>query len=71
MLAELASEEFAKMHGRIEGGEPTDLYLIIVDDRPAGFIQTYLVSDYSEYQALVDVGEGVAGGIESDRAVRA
>ena len=45
----------------IEGSDPTDLYLILVDDRPAGFIQTYLVSDYSDYQALVDVEEGVAG----------
>lgn len=45
----------------IEGSDPTDLYFVLVDDRPAGFIQTYLVSDYSEYQALVDVGEGVAG----------
>ena len=45
----------------IEGSDPTDLYLILVDDRPAGFIQTYLVSDYSDYQALVGVEEGVAG----------
>ena len=45
----------------IQGREPTDLYLILVDDRPAGFIQTYLVSDHPDYQALVDVEEGVAG----------
>jgi RimJ/RimL family protein N-acetyltransferase len=45
----------------IEGGEPTDLYLILVDDRPAGFIQTYLVSDHPDYQSLVGVEEGVAG----------
>jgi RimJ/RimL family protein N-acetyltransferase len=45
----------------IEGSDPTDLYLILVDDRPAGFIQTYLVSDHPDYQALVDVEDGVAG----------
>lgn len=45
----------------IEGRDPTDLYLIVLDRRPVGFIQTYLVSDYPEYADLVEVGEGVAG----------
>jgi RimJ/RimL family protein N-acetyltransferase len=45
----------------IEGREPTDLYLILLDGRAIGFIQTYLVSDYPEYAALVRVGEHVAG----------
>jgi aminoglycoside 6'-N-acetyltransferase len=45
----------------IEGREPTDHYLILLDERPIGFIQTYLVSDYLEYAALVQVGERVAG----------
>lgn len=45
----------------IEGGDPTDLYLIIADERRAGFIQTYRVSDYPEYQQLVAVENGVAG----------
>jgi aminoglycoside 6'-N-acetyltransferase len=45
----------------IEGRDPTDLYLIVSDDRRAGFIQSYRVSDYPEYQKLVAVEEGVAG----------
>ena len=45
----------------IEGRESTDLYLILLDERPIGFIQTYLVSDYPDYAALVQVGEDVAG----------
>jgi aminoglycoside 6'-N-acetyltransferase len=45
----------------VEGREPTDLYVILLDERPAGFIQTYLVSDYPEYRELVGVEEGVAG----------
>lgn len=45
----------------IEGRDPTDLYLILADDRPVGFIQTYLVSDHSYYERLVEVEEGVAG----------
>jgi aminoglycoside 6'-N-acetyltransferase len=45
----------------IEGREPTDLYLIVLDRRAIGMIQTYLVSDYPDYAALVQVGEHVAG----------
>lgn len=45
----------------IEGREPTDLYSILLDDRPVGLIQTYLVSDYPDYAELVQVGAGVAG----------
>jgi aminoglycoside 6'-N-acetyltransferase len=45
----------------IRGLEPTELYLIEVDGEAAGFIQTYLASDFPQYAALVDVGEGVAG----------
>jgi RimJ/RimL family protein N-acetyltransferase len=45
----------------IEGSEPTDLYLILSEGLPVGFIQTYRVSDYPEYRDLVAVEEGVAG----------
>ena len=45
----------------IEGSQPTDPYLILSEDRPAGFIQTYRVSDYPEYRDLVNVEDGVAG----------
>jgi RimJ/RimL family protein N-acetyltransferase len=45
----------------IEGRDPTDLYLIVLEDRPAGFIQSYRVSDYPEYQERVAVEDGVAG----------
>ncbi len=46
---------------QIEGSEPTDPYLILLADRAAGFIQTYRVSDHSEYRDLVNVEDGVAG----------
>ena len=45
----------------IEGTDPTDLYLALLDEQPVSFVQTYLVSDYPEYAALIEVGEGVAG----------
>jgi RimJ/RimL family protein N-acetyltransferase len=45
----------------IEGRRPTDLYLILLDDRPVGFIQSYLVADHPDFGALVGLGAGVAG----------
>jgi aminoglycoside 6'-N-acetyltransferase len=45
----------------IEGREPSDHHLIVVDGSPVGMIQTYLVSDYPEWDEILAVGEGVAG----------
>jgi aminoglycoside 6'-N-acetyltransferase len=45
----------------IEGRDPSDHYLILLDGRSVGMIQTYLVSDYPEWEAILHVGEGVAG----------
>jgi aminoglycoside 6'-N-acetyltransferase len=45
----------------IEGRDPSDHYLILLDDRPVGMIQTYLVSDYPEWDEILHVGAGVAG----------
>jgi aminoglycoside 6'-N-acetyltransferase len=45
----------------IDGDEASEHYVIRVDDRDAGMIETYLVSDYPEYADLVRVGPGVAG----------
>jgi len=48
----------AKYRPRIDGDAKTDMYVIEVDGRPAGMIQTYLVSDHPEW-----IGDepGVAG----------
>lgn len=35
--------------------------MIVVDGRDVGMIETYLCSDYPEWEAVVQVGEGVAG----------
>jgi aminoglycoside 6'-N-acetyltransferase len=45
----------------IDGREPTDLYVMLVDERPIGFIQTYKVADHPDYRDLVQVGDDVAG----------
>jgi aminoglycoside 6'-N-acetyltransferase Ib len=45
----------------IEGTEPTDHYIALLEDEPIGMIQTYQVSDYPDWAALLGVGGGVAG----------
>jgi Acetyltransferase (GNAT) domain len=56
-IPEALAEHRAGIHGR----EPTDYYLIVVDERPAGMLQTYLASDCPEWEEVVQVGRGVAG----------
>jgi RimJ/RimL family protein N-acetyltransferase len=45
----------------IEGTDPTQHYLALLDGESLGMIQTYLVSDYPDYAALTEEGEGSAG----------
>jgi RimJ/RimL family protein N-acetyltransferase len=45
----------------ILGVDPTDNYVILVDGRPVGMIQTYLIADYADYDAILQVGPDVAG----------
>jgi aminoglycoside 6'-N-acetyltransferase len=58
---EPAEEAIEKRVAGIEGRRATRQFVIAVDGRPAGMIQTYLVSDHPEWEAIVRVGEGVAG----------
>jgi aminoglycoside 6'-N-acetyltransferase len=54
-------ESIAEYEQAIEGLDPSDHYLIVLDGRPVGMIQTYLVADHPDWEAIVQVGEGVAG----------
>jgi RimJ/RimL family protein N-acetyltransferase len=45
----------------IEGTEPTQHYIALLDGEPLGMVQTFLVSDYPDYAALIEEGEGTAG----------
>jgi RimJ/RimL family protein N-acetyltransferase len=60
-----AKETYEEVAGHylpsIEGSDPTDLYVALLDDEPIGFVQTYLVADYPEYAVLVGAEEGAAG----------
>jgi aminoglycoside 6'-N-acetyltransferase len=54
-------ESLAEYEQAIDGLDPTDMYLIVVDRRPVGMIQTYLAADHPDWEEIVQVGEGVAG----------
>lgn len=43
------------------GERLVDYYVIVADGRPAGVIQTYLVADHPEWDAIVQVGPDAAG----------
>jgi aminoglycoside 6'-N-acetyltransferase len=53
-------QELAEFRAGIEGSDPTDHYLIVVDGRAVGMIQTYLAADDPEWEAIIQVGPGVA-----------
>ncbi|HEY7018305.1 MAG TPA: GNAT family N-acetyltransferase [Gaiellaceae bacterium] len=48
---------------RVEGIEQdrTEQYLIVSEERPVGMIQTYLVADSPEWEAIVGAEPGLAG----------
>jgi len=54
-------ESLAEYRAALEGREPTDHFVIVVDGRDAGMIQTYLVSEYPDWEEVVHVGPCVAG----------
>jgi RimJ/RimL family protein N-acetyltransferase len=54
-------EATAEYLDAIEGRDPTELYTIRLGDEDVGLIQTYLLADYPEYEALVDAGPAAAG----------
>jgi aminoglycoside 6'-N-acetyltransferase len=54
-------DSIAEYEQAMAGLDPSDHYLILVDGRPVGMIETYLVSDHPDWEAIVQVGEGVAG----------
>ena len=54
-------ESLAHAADALAGREPSVYYLIVLDAKPVGMIQTYLVSDHPEWEAVVGPGEGLAG----------
>jgi aminoglycoside 6'-N-acetyltransferase len=58
---ESLDDSIAEYEKAIDGLDPSDHYLIVVEARPVGMIETYLVSDFPEWEGIVEAGEGVAG----------
>ena len=54
-------ESLAHAEDALAGRDASEYYLILVDGRPVGMMQTYLVSDYPEWEEVVGPGEGLAG----------
>ena len=46
---------------RIDGLDPTDPYLMLLDGQPAGYLQTYRIADYPEYARHLGVDRTAAG----------
>jgi aminoglycoside 6'-N-acetyltransferase len=45
----------------LAGRDATEYFLIVLDDRPVGMIETYLVADNPDWGELIGEGEGAAG----------
>jgi aminoglycoside 6'-N-acetyltransferase len=54
-------ESLGNAEDSLAGRDPTAYYLIVVDNRPVGLMETYLVSDNPEWEEIVGPGEGLAG----------
>src|SRR5437899_1929243 len=45
----------------LDGTDPTDHFMVVLDGRPIGFIETYMIADHADWEAVVHAGPGVAG----------
>jgi aminoglycoside 6'-N-acetyltransferase len=54
-------QDIAEITAALEGREPVEYRLIVVDGRPVGLIQSYRLADHPEWEELVQVGPGAAG----------
>ena len=54
-------ESLCDAEDALAGRDPTRYFLIELDGRPIGMVQTYLVSDNPEWEKVVGPGQGLAG----------
>ena len=45
----------------IDGGDPSDHYVVLLGGRPIGFVETYLIADYQDWEATVGAEPGAVG----------
>jgi RimJ/RimL family protein N-acetyltransferase len=48
----------------IEGTDPTDHYLVLLDEPPIGMIQTYTVFDHPTYAEVVEITDSATAGVD-------
>ena len=48
----------------IDGREPTDHFLVLLDELPVGMLQTYLVKDYPEHAAVMSIADDATAGVD-------
>lgn len=55
-------EEVVEHYGpAIDGDEPTDHYVVLLDGRAIGFVETYLITDYPDWETTVNAETGAVG----------
>jgi aminoglycoside 6'-N-acetyltransferase len=54
-------ESLGHAEDALAGRDPTEYFLIVLDGRPVGMIETYLVADNPDWGATIGEGEGAAG----------
>jgi aminoglycoside 6'-N-acetyltransferase len=54
-------ESLGHAEDALAGRDPTEYFLIVLDGRPVGLIETYLVADNPDWGATIGEGEGAAG----------
>ena len=54
-------ESLGHAEDALSGRDPTQYFLIVLDERPIGMIETYLVADNPDWGATIGEGEGAAG----------
>ncbi len=48
----------------IEGSDPTDHYIVVLDDAPVGMVQTYVVTDHPDYATVIGVEDTETAGVD-------
>jgi len=46
----------------VDGDDPTEMFVVVVDGRDIGFVQRYRLDDYPDWSRAIDIGE--AAGID-------
>jgi aminoglycoside 6'-N-acetyltransferase len=60
-LAAYPDDTISEYQAAIRGEDPTDLYVIMLDGRPIGALQSYRIDDHPEYAAQVALGRSAFG----------